>query len=52
MKKGKLIVISGPSGVGKDTVVKELLKNNDNFELETYYEWRLRSSKSNYQRER
>ena len=33
MKKGKLIVISGPSGVGKDTVVKELLKNNDNFEL-------------------
>ena len=28
MKKGKLFVISGPSGVGKDTIVKEYLKNN------------------------
>lgn len=26
MKKGKLIVVSGPSGVGKDTVVAEYLK--------------------------
>ena len=28
MKKGKLFVISGPSGVGKDTVINEYLKNN------------------------
>ena len=29
MKKGKLFVISGPSGVGKDTVINEYLKEND-----------------------
>lgn len=29
MKKGKLFVISGPSGVGKDTIVNEYLKNNE-----------------------
>lgn len=28
MKKGKLFVVSGPSGVGKDTIVGEYLKNN------------------------
>ncbi len=28
MEKGKLIVISGPSGVGKGTVIKELMKNH------------------------
>ena len=28
-KKGKLIVVSGPSGVGKDTVVNEYLKNSN-----------------------
>ena len=33
MKKGKLIVISGPSGVGKGTIIKELLNKNDKFEL-------------------
>lgn len=32
-KKGMLIVISGPSGCGKDTVVRELMKNNDNIWL-------------------
>ena len=29
MKKGKLFVISGPSGVGKDTIISEYLKEND-----------------------
>lgn len=29
MKKGKLIVMSGPSGVGKDTIVNEYLKGNN-----------------------
>ncbi len=28
MEKGKLIVISGPSGVGKGTVIKELMKKH------------------------
>lgn len=29
-KKGMLMVISGPSGCGKDTVIKEVMKNNHN----------------------
>lgn len=33
MSKGKILVISGPSGVGKGTVVKELLKESDEFAL-------------------
>ena len=28
-KKGKLFVVSGPSGVGKDTIVKKYLEKND-----------------------
>ncbi|MGN0664225.1 MAG: guanylate kinase [Negativibacillus sp.] len=33
MNKGQLIVFSGPSGVGKGTVLKEFLKNRENVAL-------------------
>lgn len=33
MKKGKLIIISGPSGVGKGTVVKALMEQNPQMKL-------------------
>ena len=33
MKKGRLIVISGPSGVGKGTVVKALMERDENLRL-------------------
>ncbi len=33
MEKGKLVVYSGCSGVGKGTIMKELLRKNDNIKL-------------------
>ena len=36
-KKGSLIIISGTTCAGKGTVIKELLKNNDNLVLSTSY---------------
>ena len=33
MNKGRLFILSGPSGIGKDTVLKELLKKHDNIRL-------------------
>lgn len=33
MQQGKLIVISGPSGVGKGTIVQNLLKHDENLRL-------------------
>lgn len=32
-EKGVLLIISGPSGAGKGTVVKELMKDNDKYSL-------------------
>ncbi|MCM1291163.1 MAG: guanylate kinase [Prevotella sp.] len=29
MKKGKIIILSAPSGTGKSTIIKELMKNSD-----------------------
>ncbi len=33
MKKGKIYVVSGPSGVGKGTIVKKLIEDYDNIAL-------------------
>ncbi len=33
MKKGKLVIISGPSGCGKGTIISNLLRMDDNFKL-------------------
>ena len=30
MKQGKILIVSGPSGVGKGTVLRELMKRHDN----------------------
>jgi len=32
-KKGKLIVISAPSGAGKSSLIKAIINNNNNIEL-------------------
>jgi guanylate kinase len=40
-KKGKLFVISGPSGVGKGTLVTEILKRNQNIKLSVSVTTRL-----------
>ncbi len=34
---GKLVVISGPAGVGKGTLIKEILKKDDSFHLSVSY---------------
>ena len=43
--KGNIIVISGPSGVGKDTIVKNLLKEMDNIILSVSYTTREKREK-------
>ena len=46
--KGSIIVISGPSGTGKDTVVVELLKKIENIKLSISYTTRMaRSNEEN-----
>ena len=42
VRRGLLIVISGPSGVGKDTVVPELLKRDPNLRYSVTYTTRSR----------
>ena len=36
-KKGLFIILSSPSGAGKTTLAKKLLKNNKNIELSISY---------------
>lgn len=31
--KGKILIVSGPSGVGKDTLIREVMSNTDNLEF-------------------
>lgn len=37
MKKGKIFIISGPAGVGKDTIIKGVIKNHPDFMLVKSY---------------
>ena len=41
MKKGNLIVISGPSGAGKGTICKALLEREDNLYIKRNLRKRL-----------
>ena len=44
MKKPKVVVISGPSGVGKSTICKEVVKRLDNIYLSVSFTTRPKSS--------
>ncbi len=33
MTKGKIFIVSGPSGVGKDTLIREIMANTENLEF-------------------
>lgn len=33
MNKGKIFIVSGPSGVGKDTLIREIMANTENLEF-------------------
>lgn len=37
MKKGKIFIISGPAGVGKDTIIKGVMKNHPSFVIVKSY---------------
>ena len=45
MNKGKLIVISGPAGIGKGTVCKEIVKQDDSLALSI--SWTTRDIRKN-----
>ena len=41
LKKGCLIIFSGPSGAGKDTILKKVMENKDNLKLSISHTTRL-----------